>query len=115
MPAMSTSSVTPDQARFLLDRVLPVLNMEHAITNRVIAAIPLDKGDYRPDAVSKTALELAWHIVAAEKRFLGGACAGAFDYTPINRPESINNSAKIVQWFDEMFAVNLGQIERASA
>jgi uncharacterized damage-inducible protein DinB len=107
--------MTPDQAKFLLHLKLPMLKNEHATTKRVIEAIPLDKGDYRPDAVSKTALELAWHIVAAEKRFLGGITAGAFDLTPINRPESINNSAKIAQWFDEMFATNLAQIEQASA
>ena len=39
-------------------------------TRRVIEAIPLDKGDYRPDAIVKSASELAWHIVGAEHRFL---------------------------------------------
>jgi uncharacterized damage-inducible protein DinB len=111
---MSSSTITPDQARFLLDLVLPTLNREHAITRQVIEAIPLDKGDYRPDAISKTALELAWHIVAAEKRFLAGVCAGAFDFTPIHRPESIRNSAGIAAWFDQTFAANLEQIKRLS-
>src|SRR5262249_39431911 len=90
------------------------LTQEHAVTKRVIEAIPLDKGDYRPDAVSKTALELAWHIVAAEKRFLAGVCSGAFDFTPINRPESVRNSADIAAWFDQTFAANLDQLKRLS-
>ncbi len=88
--------------------------MEHATTMRVIEAIPLDKGDYRPDPVSKTALELAWHIVAAEKRFLSGICTGAFDFTPMNRPESIRNSAQIAAWFDETFNANIKQVEGLS-
>ena len=108
------SALTPDQAKFLLALTLPNIKMEHATTKRVIEAIPLDKGDYRPDAVSKTALELAWHIVAAEKRFLSGICTGEFDFTPINRPDTINNSAKIAAWSDETFNANIQQIEKLS-
>ena len=111
---MSSPQLTPDQARFILDTALPTLKSEHETTRRVIEAIPLDKGDYRPDAISKTALELAWHIVAAEKRFLSGIPAGAFDFSPIHRPESITNSAGIAAWFDETFAANLKKLEALS-
>jgi len=108
------SALTPEQAKFLLALTLPNIKNEHVTTKRVIEAIPLDKGDYRPDPVSKSALELAWHIVAAEKRFLAGICTGEFDFTPINRPDAINNSAKIAAWFDETFHANLQQIEKLS-
>ena len=108
---MSSPQLTPDQAKFILGLALPTLKTEHQTTKRVIEAIPLDKGDYRPDAISKTALELAWHIVAAEKRFLSGIPAGAFDFNPIHRPKSITNSAGIVVWFDETFAANLEKLE----
>jgi uncharacterized damage-inducible protein DinB len=110
----SSPQLTPDQAKFLLAQALPRIMMEHATTMRVIEAIPLEKGDHRPDAISKSALELAWHIVAAEKRFLSGICTGAFDFTPINRPDSINNSAKIAAWFDETFNANIKQVEGLS-
>jgi uncharacterized damage-inducible protein DinB len=105
------SQITPDQAKFVLAMALPALKTEHQTTKRVIESIPLDKGDYRPDAVSKTALELAWHIVAAEKRFLSGIPAGAFDFNPIHQPDSIQNSAGIAAWFDETFAANLQKLE----
>ena len=111
---MSSAQLTPDEAEFVLAMALPTLKSEHQITKRVIEAIPLDKGDYRPDAVSKTALELAWHIVAAEKRFLSGIHAGAFDFNPIHRPESITNSAGVAAWFDESFAANLQKLEGLS-
>jgi uncharacterized damage-inducible protein DinB len=111
---MSSLQLTPDLAKFMLGLHLPSLQIEHQTTKRVIEAIPLDKGDYRPDAVSKTALELAWHIVAAEKRFFGGIPVGAFDFSPINRPESVRNSADIGNWFDETFATNLAQLERCT-
>jgi uncharacterized damage-inducible protein DinB len=108
------SRLTADQAKFVFAMALPTLTSEHQTTKRVIEAIPLDKGDYRPDAVSKSALELAWHIVAAEKRFLGGIPAGAFDFTPIHRPDSITNSAGIAAWFDETFAANLQKLDGIS-
>src|SRR5712671_7977298 len=100
------SQLTPDQAKFVLAMALPTLKTEHQTTKRVIESIPLDKGDYRPDAVSKTALELAWHIVAAEHRFLGGISAGVFDFAPNHRPDTVTNSAGIAAWFDESFAAN---------
>jgi uncharacterized damage-inducible protein DinB len=109
-----SSQITPEQARFLLALTLPNIKTEHATTKRVIEAIPLDKGDYRPEPIAKSALELAWHIVAAEHRFFGGICAGKFDFTPNHRPESVRNSAQIAGWFDESFNANVKQIESLS-
>ena len=111
---MSSSQLTPDQAKFILGMALPTLKNEHQTTRRVIEAIPLDKGDYRPDAVSKTALELAWHIAASEQRFFGGIPVGAFDFSPIPRPAPVTNSAGIAAWFDESFAANLRKLEGLS-
>jgi len=109
---METPQITSDQAKFLLGMSLFRLDMEHQTTKRVIEAVPLDKGDYRPDPVSKTALELAWHIVSAEQRFLSGICSGAFDFAPIHRPDSIRNSAQIAAWFDESYARNVAQLRQ---
>ena len=111
---MSAEQLTPDQAKFILNWSLPTLKNEHKTTKRVIEAIPLDKGDYRPDTICKTALELAWHIVASEKRFLGGIAAGGFDFTPMPRPESVKNSGGIVTLFDETFAANLERLQALS-
>jgi uncharacterized damage-inducible protein DinB len=111
---MSSAQLTPDQAKFLLALALPTLKSEHQTTKRVIEAIPPDKADYRPDTVSKSALELAWHIVATEKRFFGGIPVGVFDFTPVHRPESIKNSAGIAAWFDETFTANLQKLEGMS-
>jgi len=106
---------SPEHALFIRQLALPITKVEHATTKRVIEAIPFDKGDFRPDPVAKTALELAWHIVAAEHRFLNGISAGAFDFTAINRPDSVNNSAAIAKWFDDSFAASLAKIENLSS
>jgi uncharacterized damage-inducible protein DinB len=104
--------IQPEQAVFLLQIALPTVKNEHRTTRSVIEAIPADKGDYRPDPISKSAMELAWHIVAAEHRFYSGIARGAFDFTPIHRPESVRTPAEIGQWYEDSFSKNF---ERLSA
>ena len=89
----------PDQALFLREGAIRTLKTEQPVTQRVIEAIPLDKGDYRPDDIGKTALELAWHIVGAEHRFIEAVINGAFDFTNAGRPPELANSADIVRWY----------------
>jgi uncharacterized damage-inducible protein DinB len=104
-----------DQALFLLHEVeLPQLQREQATTKKIIEAIPLDKGDYRPEPIAKSALELAWHIVAAENRFLAGVATGAFDFTPNQRPEHIKTSADIAKWYEDSFQTNLAALKKMS-
>src|SRR5438477_8412819 len=106
--------LTPDQAGFMRDLALVSLKIEHDTTRRVIQAIPAEKADYRPDEVSRTALELAWHIVASEKRFLTAVAAGGFDFTAIPRPESVATPAAVCAWFDESFAAGLQKVQAAT-
>lgn len=108
------ANLQPEHAMFLLQVTLPALKNEHRTTKNVIAAIPLDKGDYRPDPCSKTALELAWHIAAAEHRFFSGVAAGAFDFTPNNRPDSVRNSADLALWYAESFAKDFERLPTLS-
>jgi uncharacterized damage-inducible protein DinB len=110
MPALQ-----PEQALFLLhSAALPSLTAEHPLTKRVILAIPLDRGDYRPDAVSKTALELAWHIVTAENRFLDGVASGEFTFGGPARPDTVRTSADIVAWYGESFEKNMARLKQLS-
>jgi uncharacterized damage-inducible protein DinB len=98
------AQMQPEQADFLLQNVyLPGLKNEQRITQSVIEAIPPDKGDYRPDEISKSALDLAWHIATTEMRFMDVLPAGQFDLSPTPRPNSIKNSADLAAWYKENF------------
>jgi uncharacterized damage-inducible protein DinB len=109
------SQIQPDQAAFLLQGVfLPGLQNEYRLTKSVIQAIPLDKGSYQPDPVSKSALELAWHIAATEMRFLDAVAAGAFDFTPRPLPDSIKNSADLLAWYNAEFPRHLEALTKLS-
>ncbi|HUB31810.1 MAG TPA: DinB family protein [Bryobacteraceae bacterium] len=103
----------PEQAKFLLTAIyLPTLGNEHGVTRSVIEAIPADKSDFRPDGISKSALDLASHIVTAEFRFLDGVAAGAFDFTPHPLPESVRTPADLAAWYAENFAPRLARLRQ---
>ena len=107
--------IQPDQANFLLHGVyLPGLRNEHKITKSIIEAIPLDKGDYRPDEISKSALDLAWHIAATEMRFMDAVLAGEFDLSPRPRPDSIKNSRDLNGWYTDNFEQHFEKLTKLS-
>jgi uncharacterized damage-inducible protein DinB len=98
------AQITNEHANFLLHGVhLPSLRNEHRITKSIIEAIPADKSGYRPDAISKTAMELAWHIVATEMRFMDALPAGRFDFSPRPIPATIHNPVSLAAWYSEAF------------
>ena len=104
----------PDQAKFLLDMALPALKNEHRVTRKIIEAVPVDQGDYRPDGISKNALELAWHIASAENFFMDAVAAGQFNFAGGPRPESIYDSAGVAAWYGEAFQTNFDRLTRLS-
>lgn len=107
--------IQPDQAALLLHGVyLPGLKNEQRLTKSVIEAIPLDKGDYRPDAISKCALELAWHIVSTEMRFMEAVADGEFDLSPRPRPDSVKNSSDLAAWYSRNFEPRFEKLTKLS-
>src|ERR1700733_3343377 len=106
--------IHPDQAAFLLRLYLASLKNESKTTRSVIEAIPLDKGGYRPDEISKSALELAWHIAITEMRFMDAVTEGAFDLSAKPRPDSIKNSQELLGWYADNFASRFEKLTRLS-
>jgi len=105
----------PEQANFLLHTIsLPGLQNEHRVTKAVIQAIPLDQGDFRPNPVSMPALALAWHIVSTEMRFMEAVANGQFDLSPRPLPESIKNSADLVDWYTTNFETHFQKLTSLS-
>jgi uncharacterized damage-inducible protein DinB len=109
------STLTPDQATLLLTMALRSLAAEHPVTKAVIGAIPAERADYRPDDIGRSALDLAWHIVAAETRFLQAVAAGVFDFSGGARPESVRTPADVVAWCSERFAKDVERLKAMTA
>ena len=110
-----TEAMTPDHATLIFNSfALPSLHAEHPVTKSVIGAIPAEKVDYRPDAITRSAIDLAWHIVTAENRFLDAVLSGAFDLTPLPRPDTVRSPADVNAWYEERFDKNVDRLKGVS-
>lgn len=102
----------PDQARAILDFLLPTIEQEHATTLKVLAAMPNEHLDYAPSEKCTKALDLAYHIASSEQFFLSGVANGAFatggDYA---RPESMKTPADVIAMYKEQTAANLERLK----
>ncbi len=79
------TQLTPEQALLIHNALLlPSIKVEHRITRAVIAALPDDQKDYRPNEVAKTAFDLAWHLASAEHGFRMGVINGVFDFSGLD-------------------------------
>ena len=97
--ASRMSSLTADQASFMLHTLgLPALRAEHPFTTAVIAAIRAGGADYRPHADSRSAFELAWHLVSAEIKYFDAVADGVFPYDLKPVPNGVRTPADILAW-----------------
>lgn len=96
-------NMTPDQAVFLLHGVyLDSIKRESVATRNVIAAVPEEKGQYKPDECSKCAIELARHITASEPRLLAITINGAFDPSgPSPLPAEVKTPRELAAWYEK--------------
>ena len=109
------SSLTPDQASFMLHALgLPALRAEHPMTSAVIAAIPPGRADYRPHADSRSAFELAWHIVGAEIKYIEAAAAGVFPHDLKAVPDDVRTPPDVLAWYVERYEPAMQRLEKAT-
>jgi uncharacterized damage-inducible protein DinB len=80
------------------------IEREFQTTCRVIAAVPNDKGDYKPDPKSMSALELAWHIASSEVWFIESIAGGAFNAEEHSLPAGMTNASAVLDWYKTNFA-----------
>ncbi len=79
--------MNPEQAKVVGDFLIADFEHEMQTTLKVLAAVPTDHLDYRPDATSSTALGLIRHIPILDAWLLNSIANGGFD-SPPDSPES---------------------------
>jgi uncharacterized damage-inducible protein DinB len=67
-----------EDAKTIADFLIATFESELPATHAVMAAVPTERCDYRPDDKSKTALALARHIALEDEWFLTAVADGAF-------------------------------------
>jgi uncharacterized damage-inducible protein DinB len=104
--------MNPEQATFTAQLFTQGLEREYATTKRVLAAVPEDKKDYRPDADARTAFSLASHIASSEVWFLNGIVKGEF----VREGEkNFGSVAEIVAYYDKEFPAALAKVKALPA
>jgi uncharacterized damage-inducible protein DinB len=97
----------------LLQAYLPRLKNESRITKSVLSAVPRDRADYRPDPVSKSAMELVRHIASADNFFVETVTTGTFNPGP-GVPDTATTPAEIAAWYEERYARNFEALAKAT-
>ncbi|HTZ84821.1 MAG TPA: DinB family protein [Candidatus Acidoferrales bacterium] len=105
--------MTPEFALGYCAMMLDGIQREVDITKKVIAAVPDDRSDYRPDPHARTAKELAWHIANTDVQFLDGIADMKFTMeSPETKPQT---SAEVAAWYDENMKRGLARVAAMSA
>jgi uncharacterized damage-inducible protein DinB len=98
-----------EQAHVLLRAMTDSIERESAATRKVIGSIT--NPAYKPDAKSRTAMELAAHMAMSDVWFADSIANGAFVWTgePATPPE-MTDPAAIARWHEKHLAAGLAKL-----
>lgn len=100
-----------EQAGAILAAMTGSIEHESATTRRVIAAVPADNRDYKPDPKSRTAWEIATHIATSDMWFADSIVNGAFEWTgESGLPHEFTDPAAVARWHEKHLAEKLAKI-----
>jgi uncharacterized damage-inducible protein DinB len=102
----------PQQSLFLRDFLVPQFEEEMRDTGRMLAAVPEIHREYRPDPKSRSALELAWHIVSTEIWLLEGVVHGQFAPERARLPRHVRSVQDVLDLHRTSVPELLGQVRQ---
>jgi uncharacterized damage-inducible protein DinB len=105
-------SITPEFASAYRETMLGGLGNEVTLTSKVLAAIPEDRRDYRPDPHARTAWELGWHIANTDVQFLDAIADGNFGVKNPDEADKPKNVKELVTWYDQNIARGLDRVRQ---
>lgn len=86
---------------------------EAECTKRVLAAVPDEKADYRPDPHARTARELASHIANCDVQFLDAIADLSF--SKMEQDEKLATTGETVNWYDENMKRGIARVQGMTA
>ena len=95
------SALTSDFIFAYRELILSTIVAESKTTRKVIAAVPEAGREFRPDPASRTARELAWHIVYEDVMFLNKIADMKIDM--MEAAPAPSTLAEVLHWYDENF------------
>ena len=106
--------MTPDQAKAAAEMFAELWQGEFPATCQVLAAVKDDKRDYKPDAKSRTAWQLATHIAIADVWFIDSIKNGMFLFDR-EQAKKLEDSFSTVNDIVEYYKKNFPEKLRALA
>jgi uncharacterized damage-inducible protein DinB len=100
--------MTPDQAKTVAQAVGQQLQHEWMTTYKVIKALPETGRDYKPQADSRSAWELATHLAGADIWFLDSILNGKFETPSENAPAPTVDG--VADWYKQAFPERLEKV-----
>lgn len=106
--------ISAENALFMLHAMhLPTMKNESRITKSVLASVPANASDYRPDPCAKTAMDLVRHIANADNVFVQAVITGEFKAGTLI-PENAKTPAEIASWYEGHYANNFEVLTKAT-
>jgi len=112
---MSTQPPTPEFVVAYRDTMLDGFDREVETTKKIVACIPDNKRDYRPDPNARTAWELAWHLANTDIQFLDGIADLEFKMKTPAEADKPKTSAELVDWYERNYKRAAERVRALSA
>ena len=107
-----------EQAKFLMEYFINMLENEGKTTAKVLAAVPEGGKTFKPDAKSRTAWDLATHLALGDIWFLDSIINGKFEMEPDGESQAAKNfkSVKdVVSFYNREFPARVKQLRALPA
>ncbi|MBI2829228.1 MAG: DinB family protein [Acidobacteria bacterium] len=107
-----------DQAKFLTEYFANMLENEGKTTAKVLAAVPDSGRNYKPDAKSRTAWDLATHLALGDIWFLDSIINGKFETEPEAEQQAaakFKNIKEVVDHYNREFPARIKQLRALPA
>lgn len=110
MSSAAQPNFTPDFAVTFANLLIGRLEKETPATRKVIANVPNDKRDYKPEPNSRSAWELAVHLAQSDVWFLNSLADGQFAWTG-DPPAPASDIKGLVEWYDAEYPKALARVK----
>ncbi|MBS1789898.1 MAG: DinB family protein [Acidobacteria bacterium] len=104
--------MTTEQALFLRDFLLQRIEEAHLVTLRVLSSIPEAQSDYRPTKGSRSAREMACHIINTELILINGIVSGSFSRSVCDLPDPQMDLREMIAHYDDRFVEGIEAIRK---
>jgi uncharacterized damage-inducible protein DinB len=111
-------AMNADHAKLLVDYFATLWEGELPATAKVLANVPDDRRDYKPDGKSRTAWELATHLALADVWFIQSIIDGSFIFDPQSERDQaagFKSAADVAAFYRREVAAKLQELRALPA